>query len=379
MSIQTAIDKNKAAISENHIENSKGKVGFKRPEWKRISLPESVFPIPSGTVEATVNSQSEKISVKPIEAGEDVTVKFDDLGHATLGAVFTDYIKAHHNSGSFIHATGKATEIPVVDMHYVLGADASTLVDSHLILAESGSEVDVVMDYYADSGRQASHYGITRILAKRGSRVRLYKLQRLDEQAHHFDQIFSVVEEGATVEVFDVQIGGCFKAISVHSILEGRHSESIAKSIYLGEKNAKLDLSFTMTHRGQKSKSEILSKGALESDSKKVFRGNLFFETGASQSTGKEEEFVMLLGDTVQSDSIPALMCSEDDVIGEHAASVGQIDYNKLFYLMSRGFSEKEAKKLVIKASFEEILSEVPFAGFKGTVSDEVDKRLALG
>lgn len=361
---------------------------MEKPVWNRVSLPSGLFPIPNDKIDALITNDSEYISVVAFQDAIDVDNTINQLEKTAkkhLGHTFDHFINGYFNSGYVIKSTSKALKPPVVDIHYVLSGKTHTLIDNHVIVAEAGTKLDVIIDYHVETADQDSseaafeppmHYGLTRIVAKQGSHVRLFKLQRLDQTAHHFDQVFASVEESAVVDVFDVQVGSHFKAISYETDLKGRHSEAHIKSIYFGDKDSKSDLSFTMNHQGKKSNSSILSKGALDSNALKVFRGNLFFETGASQSVGKEEEFVMLLGESIKSDSIPALMCSEDDVIGEHAASVGQVDLNKLFYLMSRGFSEMEAKKLVIKASFEEILSDIPYEAFRVTVSEEVDKRV---
>jgi Fe-S cluster assembly scaffold protein SufB len=132
-----------------------------------------------------------------------------------------------------------------------------------------------------------------------------------------------------------------------------------------------------MKHIGKKTTSTILSKGSLQKDSHKVFRGNLVFEKGSTGSVGKEEEFVMLLNEKLKSDSIPGLFCKEDDVIGEHAASVGQVDKNKLFYLMSRGFSEPEARKLMIRSAYEEVLVKMKIGEVSEVVSQEINERIS--
>ncbi|MBF4692890.1 Fe-S cluster assembly protein SufD [Fusibacter ferrireducens] len=358
------------------------------PVWNRVSLPKGMFPIPSYKMDASITSDSEHIHIMTFQEALDTEHAISPLEKEAkkhLGDHFSHFINGYFNSGYVIRSTSKALEVPVVDIHYILSGETRTLIDNHLIVAEPGAKLDVIIDYHAEPANEntpqkafepMNHYGLTRVIAKHGSHVRIFKLQRLNQTAHHFDQVLASVEESAVVDVFDIQVGSQFKAISYETDLKGRRSEAHINSIYFGDKDSKSDLSFTMNHQGQKSNSSILSKGALDSNALKVFRGNLFFETGASQSVGKEEEFVMLLGESIKSDSIPALMCSEDDVIGEHAASVGQVDLNKLFYLMSRGFSETEAKKLIIKASFEEILSAVPYEAFKVTVSEEVDKRV---
>lgn len=357
------------------------------PVWNRVALPNRLFPTTYSEVNATLTSSSDKVAIVPFETyvdSEQAIEWLEECSKKNLGKAFIHYINGFYNTGYVIKSTSKALEPPLVKLKYQFGKDGQPLVDNHLIVAEAGARLDLVLDYHMaedldsdkDESQYAVHYGITRIVARPGSHVRVFKLQRLNDISQHFDQVFTSVAEGGLVDIYDVQMGSQFKAISYETDLEGRHSEANIKNIYFGDQNSRSDLSFTMNHFGKKSNSSILSKGALDTNALKVFRGNLFFNTGASQSVGKEEEFVMLLGDTIKSDSIPALMCSEDDVIGEHAASVGQVDQNKLFYLMSRGFSEKEAKKLVIKASYEEILSNVPYASFREIVSEEVDRRV---
>jgi Fe-S cluster assembly scaffold protein SufB len=106
---------------------------------------------------------------------------------------------------------------------------------------------------------------------------------------------------------------------------------------------------------------------------KKVFRGTLDFKLGSTQSVGKEEESVLLLSETVKSDSIPALMCSEDDVIGEHGASIGQLDEEQLFYLMSRGIEEHQAKLLVIASALKTWMEDIEDDQFREKVLTALD------
>jgi Fe-S cluster assembly scaffold protein SufB len=137
-----------------------------------------------------------------------------------------------------------------------------------------------------------------------------------------------------------------------------------------------LDLSFTANHMGKKSESDILGKGVLSGQARKVFRGTLNFVDGSAQSVGKEEEIVLLLSEKVKADSIPALMCQEDDVIGEHGASIGQLDEEQLFYLMSRGLPESEAKLLVIASGFREILEGITDEKLRLKSLDAIDRRI---
>lgn len=109
----------------------------------------------------------------------------------------------------------------------------------------------------------------------------------------------------------------------------------------------------------KKSKSDIHTLGALSDVSKKSFRGTLDFLHGATGSEGAEEDTCLLLDPTVKSVSLPLLLCKEDNVVGNHAASAGQLDKTKLFYLMSRGFSEAEAKHIIVESMIRPIIDRI--------------------
>ena len=220
------------------------------------------------------------------------------------------------------------------------------------------------------------HNGLTLVYAKEDAIVNIIKLQRMNDISRSFDSNIAFVEGRGKVNWISVEIGSSISGSNYSTFLEGEVSESNLSSIYLGDGTRKMDLEYSMIHQGPRSISNIESKGVLKDYSKKVFRGNLDFKRGARHSKGAEEEYVILLDPTVKSDSIPALLCEEDDVEGEHAASAGQIDENRLFYLMSRGLSEREAKKLIIEASFRPIIDRIPLEDLRELISLEVERRL---
>jgi len=363
-------------------------IAYTIPKWKRLTLPESLFPQVLTPVKEAVHVTGNHHSVMAYHGNEaklliEGAVK-NDAFKKHLGGEFLQYIDGEFTHGYVIKTHHHTPEIQKVKIEYQLNDAAPYHVENQLIIAEAGTRLEVILDYTAlssdaPSATEKHHYGTTKVVAKRGSQVRLVKVQRLSDEDHYFDQVLSQVEEGAKLELIDVQFGSRNKAIAYETHLLGRHADATLHSLYFGEEHSQLDLSFTMKHLGAQSTSTILSKGALSGNSKKTFRGNLIFETGATQSVGREKEVVVLLDERVKSDSIPALLCSEDDVIGEHAASVGQLDGEKIFYLMSRGLSFMEAKKLVIKAAFEEVLMTLGDDALKASLEEALDWRLAHG
>jgi len=147
---------------------------------------------------------------------------------------------------------------------------------------------------------------------------------------------------------------------SCNILLEGEGAAAGLEVVYLGDGERSLDMSYRVEHRGRKTISGIRAKGILMDRSRKVFRDTLDFVSGASGSKGREEESVLMLGRDVRNVSVPLLLCGEDDVEGEHAATSGRPDDKILFYLMSRGLSELEAKKLLAEAAVSSIVEKIP-------------------
>ena len=106
--------------------------------------------------------------------------------------------------------------------------------------------------------------------------------------------------------------------------------------------------------------SEINASGVLKDASSKLFRGTIDFQHGSAESVGAEKEDVLLMGDDVVNQTIPLILCAEEDVKGSHGASIGQLDEETLFYMQARGISEEQAYALMADARIEAVCQKIP-------------------
>jgi Fe-S cluster assembly protein SufD len=344
------------------------------PKWQRVKLPENIFELPTHPVKITVHQTDSGAQIYPLELNhlqesdalpleKEVLEKLWHMGldpkRSGFGLPFSSWTLSEFNHGALIVA--KANQASKIVISH--GVSEGSAIGHYLVVAEEGSRLELVLDYAQGEGPRAMLYSQVSVLARPGSQTRVVNVQRLGEVAGSFQSVCTEIEEGASVVLGDIQLGSGFKASSASQRLAGRHAQAKTYGLYFTGPSEQADLQYTHNHVGKRTQGHILAKGAMEDQSKKVFRGNLVFDRGSTASVGKEEEFVMLLSEHLKSDSIPGLFCEEDDVIGEHAASIGQVDTDKLFYLMSRGFRESAARKLLVHAAFEEVLLklEVPF------------------
>ena len=131
------------------------------------------------------------------------------------------------------------------------------------------------------------------------------------------------------------------------------------KAVYAGTGKQHLDFFYHIDHIGKKTNAEIDVKGALDDESRKVFRGTLDFKKGCSGSVGDEGDYAIQLSERTKNISLPLLLCTEDDIQGNHASSAGQLDGSTIYFLMSRGFSLEEARRIVIEAMIRPIVDEM--------------------
>jgi FeS assembly protein SufD len=271
---------------------------------------------------------------------------------------------------------GSIIEKPIV-INYELSNQNQVLLDNIIIVSEESSSATVIINYKtSDDSIKGFHDGILKIYAKKHSNLKVIKCQNLNANSYNFDSNVAVLEESAKVKYIPIELGLGITAPNYISFLDGKESKSGLNSIYIGAKDSVIDLLYNMIQSGEKTVSNINSRGILLENSKKVFKGIIDLKNGCKKSKGEEEEKTVLLSPNAKSFAIPLLLCSEDDVSGSHSASSGRIDEKKLFYLMSRGFSSKEAKKIIIEGYFETILEEINCQKVKEEIKEIIDRRL---
>ncbi|TDO73007.1 iron-regulated ABC transporter permease protein SufD [Halanaerobium saccharolyticum] len=300
-----------------------------------------------------------------------------EKGNQGLDPKYLAMAEAFYNTGLFIKVP-KNVELKLpVEIFYELDQENPVLIDNNLIVAEENSRLTVVIDYrMQDQNLEAFHNGLTRVIVKDNAVLNIVKVQRFNNQSDNFDSNISLVSNQGELNWIPIELGGRNSVTNNENTLMNDGSRASISSVYFADGDRKMDLGFKMNHQGRHSSSEIESKGVLKDRAQKVFRGDLYFQKGASQANGSEKEEVLLLDKTVNSDSIPALFSEEDNVEGEHAVSAGQIDEQRLFYLMSRGLTKAEAKQLMVEAAFNPIFDKIPLNDLKGSVINDVKTRI---
>lgn len=289
------------------------------------------------------------------------------------------FIDTHRNRCHYIRIPKNHSEEEPMLFEFRLHGENPVLMDDIVVEAEAGSSGTLLLKYTSPNGEPVHHCGRTRIFLHPNADIKLIKVQMLGSEATHTDVVGGIVHEGAHLQVILAEIGAARPISSCNLVLAGEESSAHLDVLYLGDGARSLDISCRVEHRGRKSLSHIRAKGILLGQSKKVLRDTLDFISGASGSKGREEESVLMLDPGVCNISVPLLLCGEDDVEGEHAASSGRPDDKMMFYLMSRGINELEAKKLLAEAAFSSVIETIPDETLRGEILGALRESIMRG
>ena len=291
-----------------------------------------------------------------------------------LGDFFTNQVLEKANKNINIEIDG--SDEKNINIDNILSSDNLNLIDNVKILANENSKATIVIKYKSDKNIEFFHNGIIKIIAKNNSNINVIIVNLLSETSNNFLSIDAELEESSKIKATIIDFGGKNSITNYYSNLIGDLSDNKLESIYLGKDNQLVDINYIAELRGKKSNIDINVQGALKDQAKKQFKGTIDFKKGCKKATGNENEECMLLSNKAKSIALPMLLCSEEDVEGNHSSSAGKVGEKELFYIMSRGFNFKEAMKLMVRAKFNKILENIKDENLKQEILDEINTKL---
>lgn len=261
-------------------------------------------------------------------------------------------------------------------INFVFDEENKILAENIEVIANQSSKSSILFKYESDKKQRYLHNGIIKVYAKENSELNVIIANFLNEKSDNFISIENVLEDNSKVHYTIIDFGGKNSITNYYSNLIGTKSNNSVDTIYIGKDDQLFDLNYIGELRGEKSNINIEVQGALKDVAKKHFKGTIDFKKGCKKASGNENENCMLLSDTAKSLALPMLLCSEEDVEGNHSSSAGKVGEKELFYIMSRGFTLKEAMKLMVRARFNKILENIEDEGLNNQILEEIDRRL---
>lgn len=168
------------------------------------------------------------------------------------------------------------------------------------------------------------------------------------------------LEQNSSITWIDVVHAGTLSQLQLRSYLTGIGAEAKTYTAFVGQAQNQCDMNIEAVHQARHTKSIMVARGVLDDQAKAIFRGTINIEKQAEQSSGHQRADALLLAENARCDAVPILDVENDQVSCSHGTSISQIDKEQLFYLLSRGLDEENAKRTIIDGFLEKVYSQIP-------------------
>jgi Fe-S cluster assembly protein SufD len=247
-----------------------------------------------------------------------------------------------------------------------------------LIVAERHSQVSYVDDVLSDDfAEQTLESTAVEVVARDGATVQYVSVQRMGRGAFYHSVQRTLAERDTSVDTLNVGLGASVSRVDLNARLLGPGASSDMLGLYFGDGDQHFDFNTSQDHLEPNTSSDLLYKGALDGDSRAIFRGIIRVHPGAQRTDAYQTNRNLLLSEGARADSLPNLEIQADDVKCSHGATVGQLDEEARFYLMSRGLDRITAERLVVLGFLGEVLTRLPLGGVVEKVTRGIEEKLA--
>jgi Fe-S cluster assembly protein SufD len=273
--------------------------------------------------------------------------------------IFAAATGAFASQGIFIYVPkGIVVEEPLFSIAFSGGQSTAHFFQT-LIYLEEGASLNFLQETISPfDQKDLSLTGENfEIIVGPNAHLKITELQNYNDKVWSFGHKRAHIERDGNLEW---EIGALGSALSKHFVsidLVGQGAEGRVSGMFFADQQQHLSYNTLQRHLAPRTTSDLLFKGALRGKSRSVWRGMIYVAPGAQHIDGYQANRNLVLDPDARTDSIPGLEILNNDVRCTHGSTVGKIDEEQLFYLLSRGIPRKDAEQLVIQGFFEDILS----------------------
>ena len=246
-----------------------------------------------------------------------------------------------------------------------------------LVVAEAGAELSLVDEAVSpDFDRQTLALSGVEVFAEEGAKVNYVAVQSWGAGVVNLSTDRVVAGRDARVTTLALALGGDLSRSDIRCRLTKPGSHVDLLGLYIADGAQHFDHETLQDHVSPHASSNLLFKGALRDRGRSVFRGLIRVHPGAQRTDAYQTNRNLLLSGEARADSLPNLEIQADDVRCSHAATVGQLDEEEIFYLLSRGIPKREAVRLVVFGFFGEVLVQLPLDEVREELVRAVERKL---
>ena len=301
------------------------------------------------------------------------SVKYDDDKLAA-------YHTAYFNSGAVLYIPDNVEIKEPIEGIFYQDSDRDVPFNKHImIIAGKNSKISYLerLESHGEGSAKATANITVEVIARSGAQVKFAAIDRLGENVTAYisrrgklgndasiDWAIGVMNEGNVVADFDSDLIG-----------NGSHADLKVVALSSGRQVQGIDT--RVTNYGCNSIGNILQHGVILEKATLTFNGIGHIIKGAKGADAQQESRVLMLSDQARSDANPILLIDENDVTAGHAASIGQVDPEDMYYLMSRGLDKATAERLVVRGFLGSVIVEIPVKEVRDEMIATIEEKLS--
>ena len=260
-------------------------------------------------------------------------------------------------------------EAPAEELHLERGTERQLVLchpaDAPMFMLREGGGYDILPD--------VEHLNVE---VGEGASLKLYRLQGMNTSSRQLTELNITMREGARLSMCTVTLGGGHVRNNVVVRMQGEGCECDANGLYLMDREQQCDNYIFVEHAKPHCTSHELYKGIIDDSARARFNGHVLVQDGAVKTEAYMTNRNILLTDKAHVDTRPFLEIYNDDVKCSHGSTIGQLDEQAMFYLMTRGISKRTAVTMLSYAFCDEVIRGIAIESLRDAVGDMVKKRL---
>ncbi len=284
---------------------------------------------------------------------------------------------AFAHNGLYIHlAKNVRLKHPVIVHHQTDATEKMLSYSRNLVVGESGAEAVFIEKFESAGNADFLSNLVTEIRVNANASLKWFKLQSDGAQSHMVDQLYVHQERDSRFSATTLTLDGNTVRNNVYIAIDGENCESHLYGLYAIDGSTHVDNHTAVDHLKPHSFSNELYKGILDDKAGGVFNGKVFVRQDAQKTNAFQSNKNILLSDTATVNTKPQLEIWADDVSCSHGCTTGQLDEEALFYLRTRGLSEKTARSLLLYAFALEAVEHIEIEPLRVYMEELISKKL---
>lgn len=265
-------------------------------------------------------------------------------------------------------------------LHLLLWAPAAkgAFFSRVLVVVDEGASATFVSESASPTEAEGGyvHGGIVELVVADGATLRFVELQNWGQHVWNITHERAKVGREGDLDWIFGSVGSLLTKTFTEIDLEGEGAQGRMSGFYVASGRQVLDHDTQQNHLSPHTTSDLLFKGALTGRSRSVWQGMIYVAPGAQKSDGYQANRNLILSQRARADSIPGLEILADDVRCTHGATVGQLDEEPIFYLMSRGIPKTQAERLLIDGFFAPVMDRIPYEDVRQRFGTMIQEKL---